>query len=140
MGKVLAVDWGARRVGLALSDETRTLARPLANLEVAAGGSPVESILRLVKEEGVDTVVVGNPVHMNGRPSPSGMAAGRLAAALKAGLPGVRVEFRDERLTSRVAESILRERGEKPTRRTKGRLDQVSAALLLQEYLDGGVP
>lgn len=127
-------------MGLALSDETRTLARPLVNLEVAEGGSPLDALVRLVREEDVDTVVVGHPLHMDGRPSPSATEAGRLASALGAGLPGVRVELLDERLTSRRAASILRERGERLTRRTKGRVDQVAAALLLQEYLDGGAP
>lgn len=127
-------------MGLALSDETRTLARPLANLEVEKGGTPLAELLRLVREEGVDTVVVGYPVHMDGRESPSGVAAAQLARALGGNLPGVRMELRDERLTSRRAESILRERGEKVTQRTKGRVDQVAAALMLQEYLDEGVP
>ena len=127
-------------MGLALSDETRTLARPLANIEVEEGETPLKELLRLVREEGVDTVVVGYPVHMDGRESPSAFAAARLAGAMGDSLPGVRIELRDERLTSRRAESILRERGERATQRTKGRVDQVAAALILQEFLDEGVP
>lgn len=138
MGKVLAVDWGARRVGLALSDETRTLATPLPVLKVTGAEETIRAVVSRIREEGVDTVVVGSPLHMDGRRSASAGQAARLAARLRAEIPEVRIHMWDERLSSRVAADILRERGERAGPRTKGRLDQVAAALLLQEFLDGG--
>lgn len=138
MGKVLAVDWGARRVGLALSDETRTLATPLPVLRAAGGEEVIRAIVSRIREEGVDTVIVGHPLHMDGRMSASAGQANRLASRLREEVPEARVHLWDERLSSRVAAEILRERGERPGPKTKGRLDQVAAALLLQEFLDGG--
>lgn len=135
MGRVLAVDWGTRRVGVAVSDETRTLARPLPTLEVTSKDQLPKELAALAAQNGVDEILVGNPLNLDGTPGDSAREAQRLAESLRALLPAVRIVMVDERLTSVQAESILRERGEKLKGR-KERLDQVSASLLLQEYLD----
>lgn len=136
MNRTMAVDWGKRRVGLAVSDETKTLARSLVTLEVGSTRDAVEQIVQLVGEHQVDTVVVGDPIHMSGRRSEGGREVRRFVEMLQRRLPGVRFILWDERLTSHEAAAILRERGERRKNRAKGRLDQVAAAVLLQSYLD----
>lgn len=139
MARVLAVDWGERRVGVAVSDELCTLARPLPTLTVESWRDAADALAALVTEHAAETVVVGNPMHMSGEEGASARKVRRLVDALKARLPAVRFVFWDERLTSRQAEEILRARKER-VRGNRGRLDQIAAAVLLQSYLDGAGP
>lgn len=139
-GKILGVDYGRRRIGLAVSDETATLARPLATAEVSGQQkAAAEAVAEAARREGVRTVVLGDPRHMDGRESSLGAEVRLLARRIEALLPEVPVVLWDERLTSCEAEAILKERGER-LRGRKGRLDQVAAAVLLQSYLDAGCP
>jgi putative Holliday junction resolvase len=138
-GRVLGIDVGERRVGLAVSDATQTLARPLATLAVNGRHDAVTRVVveidRLAAEEdGVSAIVVGLPVRLDGSPSQQTprVAAFVDALAARTVLPIVRV---DERLTSREAESRLAVR-ERDWRRRKQRLDAAAAAVLLQDYLD----
>jgi putative Holliday junction resolvase len=136
---VLAIDVGARRIGLAISDPSGTLARPLATLEVTSMDEGVtrvvEEIQRLERDDdGLSTVVVGLPVRLDGTPN-DGTA--RVTAFIhllktKSALPIVTV---DERLTSREAESRLSLR-ERDWRARKKKLDAAAAAIILQDYLD----
>jgi putative Holliday junction resolvase len=139
MSRVLAVDWGERRIGLAVSDELRTLARPLPTLQVKTGQEGLAGVAAAVLAEGAVRVVLGRPLHMDGRSSALQVKVEAFAAALGRRLPGLDLVFWDERLTSVEAASLLKERGER-VGRNKGRLDQVAAALLLQSYLDAGCP
>ena len=139
MGRVMAVDWGSKRVGVAISDETRTIARPLQTLESKSSESAAKKIAAIASEWEVEEVVVGLPLHMDGTEGASAIGSKKLAEELGARLPGVRLVLVDERLSSVRAEAILRERGEK-FRGRKERLDQVAASLLLQEYLDSRCP
>jgi putative Holliday junction resolvase len=93
----------------------------------------------MVSEWGVEEVVVGLPLHMDGTEGASAKESQKLAGELGARLPGVRLVLVDERLSSVRAGEILKERGEKAKGR-KGRVDQVAASLLLQEYLDSERP
>ncbi len=136
MSRTMAIDWGKRRVGLAVSDETRTLARSLDTLEVESARDAVDRVARLAADHEVDTMVIGDPVHMSGRQSEGGREVRRFMAMLEQKLPDVRFVLWDERLTSHEAAAILRERGERRKGRSKGRLDQVAAAVLLQSFLD----
>lgn len=138
-GRVLGVDYGKRRIGFAVSDETASLARPLATAEVTGGRAAAEVVAETAKREGARVVVLGDPRHMDGRESALGEEIRLLARRIEALLPGVAVVLWDERLTSHEAAAILRERGERLEGR-KGRLDQVAAAVLLQSYLDAGCP
>lgn len=139
MGRVLAVDWGTRRVGVAVSDETRSLARSLPTLNVTSERETAEALSDLATSLEVDTMVVGNPMHMSGREGTSTEKVQHLIRALERRLPGVTFVLWDERLSSRQAEEILKSRGEK-LHGNRGRLDQVAAAVLLQSYLDSGLP
>ena len=132
-GRVLAVDVGARRVGLAISDVTRTLARPLETITVANDADG--RILELAGEaDGLSTIVVGVPTRLDGTPSDETARVGAFITRLKARI-AFPVETEDERLTSREAESRLAIR-ERDWRERKKKLDAAAAAVFLQDYLD----
>ncbi|MFN2432656.1 MAG: Holliday junction resolvase RuvX [Gemmatimonadota bacterium] len=132
--RVLAVDYGKRRVGLALSDPTGTLATGLATLE-RRPGEPLPAVLeRLVAEHGAGEVLLGLPLNMDGSRGPMAREVERLAVELRARLD-VRVRLRDERLTTVRSYRVLRESGVH-ARAARGRVDRLSAVLMLQAYLD----
>lgn len=132
---ILGLDVGDRRVGVAASDGSGLLARPVFTLHrTSSGREDVRSVARLARKHGAVAVVVGLPLHMSGDESPQAAKTRQFAEALaaKAGLP---VHFWDERLSSHAAEEILRAQGAEPEER-KARLDEVSAAVILQGFLD----
>jgi putative holliday junction resolvase len=135
MSRVLAVDWGTRRIGVAVSDETWSLARSLPTLSVNSPREAAAALASLARENEVEIMVVGDPVHMDGREGSSSMRVRRLVDRLTKILPEVRFVLWDERLSSHQAQEILKSRNEK-VRGVPGRLDQVAAALLLQCFLD----
>jgi putative Holliday junction resolvase len=134
-GRVMAIDWGEARIGLALSDETRTLATPHATLHEKDKGRQVARVVALIAELEVSEVIVGLPLHMDGTDTTSTRPATKYAEKL-AGLVKVPVSLVDERLTSIAAEERLAEAGRRPGRADKGRLDSAAAAVLLQGWLD----
>ena len=140
--RILGIDVGRRRIGLAISDSTGTLARPLTTVTLA-GGSGVGEVATLVRqlaleEDGLGAIVIGWPRRLDGSPSTEAEAVAAFAKALGArtSLP---VAFEDERLTSVEAESRLAVR-EKDWRRRKERLDAAAAAVILQDHLDTNRP
>jgi putative Holliday junction resolvase len=141
MARLLGVDLGQRRIGLAVSDPSGTLARPLATLTLGDAGSdePVARVSaeidRLAAEaDGLERVVVGVPRRLDGSPNEQTPRATAFIAALRERTP-LPVVAEDERLTSREAEERLALR-ERDWRRRKARLDAAAAALILQDYLD----
>ena len=137
--RVLGVDFGDRRVGLAISDVTQTLARPFVTLTALGPDDAVEQVVsiveRLIREEdGLTLVVVGKPMNLDGSASPQTARVASFMASLVTRLP-IPVVGLDERLTSREAESRLALR-ERDWRRRKKRLDAAAAAIILQDYLD----
>ena len=138
--RIVGLDVGERRIGVAISDATRTLARPLGVLRprsLDTDGVPLaaEEIARLAAEEdGVASIVVGLPRHLDG--SDSGMTPRvKVFAAQLGQRTGLPVLLQDERLTSREAESRLA-LTDKDWRTRKQRLDAAAAAIILQDYLD----
>ena len=131
MSRVLAVDWGTRRVGVAVSDPSGLVARPLPTLRVTSARDAREQVEETAVREEADVVLIGLPLNMDGTEGPAAARARSLGAALEA--QGLAVRFLDERLTSDDARRWLRERGE--SRPDTGRVDQVAALLLLQEFL-----
>jgi putative Holliday junction resolvase len=135
-GRIIAVDWGEVRIGLALSDETQLLASPLATLTRRAGKRfPMARFLELVDAHApVAGVVVGLPLTGEGDEGPSAEAARALAAAIAArtGLP---LYLQDERMSSARALQAIREQGG-TTRGRKADVDALAAAILLQQFLD----
>lgn len=134
LGRVLGVDFGTRRIGLALSDREGQLAFPERTLERRGLVKDLAALRTLVAERGVERIVVGLPLHMNGREGPEAVAARQFAAQLAAAtrLP---VELLDERWTSLEAERALRESG-RPGRKQRAVVDAVAASLLLRAYLE----
>ena len=138
--RVLGVDVGIRRVGLALSDPSATLATPLRALEVsgpledAAAAVAREISVLMAQEDGLQAVVVGVPRFLDGQPHRQTDTVLRFVEILRARAT-VPVELQDERLSSWEAESRLALR-EKDWRRRKSRLDAAAAAVILQDYLD----
>ena len=136
--RVLGIDVGQRRIGLAISDPSRTLARPLATLTVGdhdAVDRVAGEIARLAGEEdGLAVVVVGMPLRLDGSPDEHAPRVAAFVQALK-GRTSIPVVGEDERLTSREAESRLAVR-ERDWRKRKARLDATAAAIILQDYLD----
>ena len=138
--RVLGVDLGQRRVGLAISDRSRTLARPLATIAVASAAEAVERVAQTIarlsaEEDGLATVVVGVPSRLDGSPTEQTPKVAAFIEALRQKTAGVTIATEDERLTSREAESRLAVR-ERDWRRRKQKLDAAAAAIILQDYLD----
>jgi putative Holliday junction resolvase len=138
-GRILAIDVGARRVGLAISDASRTLARPLETIAVTSEADAVDRVARRIEqldrdEDGIAAIVVGMPSSLDGTPTPQ-TAKVRAFIALLQARTRLPIATEDERLTSREAESRLAVR-EKDWRKRKAQLDAASAAVFLQDYLD----
>jgi putative pre-16S rRNA nuclease len=137
--RVLAVDVGERRIGLAISDISRTLARPLLTLTAQNASDGVDQVAAeiahlLAEDDGLSTVVVGLPVHLDGTASEQTARVVAFIDALKMRTPLPIVTI-DERLTSHEAERLLAERT-RDWRARKARLDAVAAAVILQDYLE----
>lgn len=132
--RILAIDVGDRRVGVAISDPLGHWARPLTVLQRRSKQHDYEAIARLVQEHEADLVVVGHPLELSGEVGPQARRVERYAAGLAAQIP-VPVVLWDERLSTAEAERILHESGE-TSRQYRGRLDAVAAAVILQSYLD----
>ncbi len=130
MAVILALDPGERRTGVAVSDPTGSLARPLCTHDRRRDGSLLELIAALCAEHGVERILVGFPLTQMGEQGPRTEHAEHLAARLRERLD-LPVELVDERYTSLEADRILR--GKKAE---KGRRDAVAAALLLQTWLE----
>ncbi len=129
---------GRRRVGLAISDTSGTLARPLATLTIE-GESAVERVAREVERlaaeaDGLDAVVVGMPSRLDGSPTDQTLEVTRFIDRLRRRI-SIPVHKEDERLTSREAESRLALH-ERNWRKRKAQLDAAAAAVILQDYLD----
>jgi len=131
VSRSLGVDYGTKRVGLAISDSLGLTARPLA---VVPRSSVVDEVRSLVQEQDVVTIVVGLPTGLGGDEGMSASEARELAKEL-ATATGVDVVLRDERYTSRIAESALLESGMRRRKRRES-VDKVAAAIILQDYLD----
>jgi putative pre-16S rRNA nuclease len=139
--RALGIDYGHKRIGLALSDATGLLARPWRTIG-RHGGPPqvaatlAELIRTLAAEsDGLASVVVGLPRRLNGEPNEQTPIVEQLVSRLRPLVP-VPVVTQDERLTSREAEGLLARR-EPDWRKRKAQLDAAAAAVILQDYLDG---
>ncbi len=133
-GRVLALDRGEVRVGVAISDELGMLAHPRPLLDGRRGKAMFEAISEMVRDEGVTRILVGLPLDPRGNDGPAARRAVRFAHEV-ADATGVEVELVDERMTTVLAERSLKEAGvAKRDRRAK--VDGAAAAWLLQGWLD----
>lgn len=134
--RILGLDLGERRIGVAISDPTGTVARPLQTLVRDSHEEDFAAIAALVAEHDVGLVVIGRPLNLDGTEGPQARRIARYALALAASLPAQVVSW-DERFTTVTAEEILRQTHKKK-RRTHARdeVDAIAAAVILQSYLD----
>jgi putative Holliday junction resolvase len=133
-GPVLALDYGTRRIGLAVSDDAGSFAFPAGFLTCRGRGRDLEALRELIAERSIQRVVVGLPIHMNGRKGETARAAEEFAneIAKNTGLP---VDLLDERWTTREAERALAESRSGRKRRREA-VDSMAATLLLRTYLE----
>lgn len=132
-GRALGLDPGERRIGVAVSDPTGTIASPVRYIDVAR--ESVDEALRQLRDEWApEVIVVGLPINLDGSEGASASMARTLGERV-ASVTGLAVEFHDERFTSRSAETLLISSGMKRRKRTEKR-DQIAAAVMLQGWLD----
>jgi len=134
MGRVLAVDPGSKRVGVAVSDPTGTIALALATVPAEPRDTLAARLGELVREQEASSIVVGLPRRMDGTEGPEAKAARALADELRKAAR-VHVELVDERLTTVAAERAMIEGGARRAARRQS-IDRVAATLLLQSHLD----
>ncbi len=139
-GKALAVDLGSRRIGLAVSDRSGSMAFPHSVIERSDDpGADVAAIARAVSETGATTVVVGLPLSLDGTDGPAARQARDQAKELVDVIDGAQVVLFDERLTTVSAQAALVAAGRRG-RDQRAVLDSAAAAVLLQSWLDAGRP
>jgi putative Holliday junction resolvase len=133
MTRILGIDVGEARIGLALSDDLGMLAHPAETIHVKEG-KPIQRVADVVRREKVSTVVIGLPRNMNGTYGPAADKVREFAKKLQALAPCT-VKFWDERLTTVAAQKSLHQAG-KNVKQSRQVIDQVAAQLILQGYLD----
>lgn len=136
-GRILAIDYGQKRLGLALSDPLRLTAQPFATWRRSNRRRDLARLRDLCREQGVGLILVGLPMHLEGANSSMAAEASRFAALVRAEV-GKPVELVDERLSSWEAEQALGEAGLATSRsreRKRHNLDEVAAAVILRDYL-----
>jgi putative Holliday junction resolvase len=136
--RLLGVDYGSVRIGLAVSDAERRLASPLAVHERSSQERDAEYFRSLVEAQEIGAIVVGLPIHLDGREGQKAAEA-RTFGAWLAETTGLAVTFWDERFSTVEAESALWQAGLTHKKR-KARRDRVAAQIVLQSYLDAGCP
>lgn len=132
-GRILAIDYGRKRIGLAVSDELRTIARPLETVVRTNRRNDVHRLKQACEKLEIALIVVGLPLHISGEQSKMAQEASRFAGRLEKEL-GVQVVMLDERLTTWEAKHTLAEAGRASKRKQKD-LDSLAAAVLLRDYL-----
>jgi len=132
--RVLALDLGKRRIGIAVSDELGITAQGQPTLLTRNKRADMAELVRIAREKAITLILVGYPLNMNGQAGPQAEWVAEYVTALEhaTGLP---VKLWDERLTSAAATRLLRENNARPDRKS-GTVDRMAAVILLQSYLD----
>lgn len=134
--RILALDHGTRRIGVAVSDETKTIAQPLEYIPAEPFADFLKRLKEILAEKEVDFILLGMPRNMDGSYGPAAQKVETFAAALKSAIT-VPIKLWDERLTSTMANRILIQGNVRRDKR-KEKVDKMAAAILLQGYLDCG--
>lgn len=135
MARLLAIDYGKKRTGLAVSDEMQIIAGGLTTVPTT---ELLDFLIGYVSRESVERIIVGLPKQMNNEPSENMRRITPFVNRLRKVLPDIPVEFHDERFTSVLAQRTIIEAGiKKMARRNKELVDEVSATIILQSYMEG---
>jgi putative Holliday junction resolvase len=132
--RILALDYGTRRIGVAVSDESKLLALPLEYIPADPFANVLARLRELIREKEIGLILVGMPRNMDGSYGPAAQKVQAFVAALKEAIP-MPIQTWDERLTTVQANRFLREAGYR-RQKQRQRVDQTAAAILLQSYLD----
>ncbi len=138
MSRILCLDYGERRTGVAISDETRTIAQSLTTITHKNDEELISAVSRLVKQYEIDLIVIGLPLSLSGKPSSRSEKIRQLASRLARQLH-LPVELFDERLSTRYAQQIYAEVHGSPFRQRPGAespLDRIAATIILEDYLN----
>ncbi len=134
MGRIMAIDYGQKRVGIAVTDPLRIIANGLTTVP---SGKIFEFLKQYFQKETVDCVVIGLPMQMNATPSESSRFIEPFVKKLKKDYPDIQVERVDERFTSKMAFQTMIDSGiSKKDRQNKALVDTISATIILQSYLE----
>jgi putative Holliday junction resolvase len=134
MGRILAIDYGLRRVGLAVTDPMQMLAIPLDTIDTP---KVIQYLKDYFLRENVETIILGFPKNMDGNDTDATPLVEKFNLELSTNFPNIPIKLVDERLTSRMAKQTLIDAGyKKKDRKNKKLVDTVAAALILQTYLE----
>ena len=133
--RILALDHGTKRMGIAVSDELKLIAQPLEFIPAEPFGGFLERLKQILREKEVELILLGMPRNMDGSYGPAALKVQEFAAVL-GGAVAVPIKLWDERLTSAMANRFLIEGNVRRAER-KEKVDKMAAAILLQSYLDG---
>jgi putative Holliday junction resolvase len=133
--RILALDHGTKRIGVAVSDETKTIAQPLEYILAEPFAPFLERLKKILVEKEVDLILIGQPRNMDGSYGPAAQKVEAFVAVLKSAIT-IPIKMWDERLTSKMANRILIQGNVRRDQR-KEKVDKMAAAILLQSYLDG---
>jgi putative holliday junction resolvase len=131
--RLLGIDHGENRIGLAISDQLGSFAHPYRTLQ--ADVHVIDQIRAIVQDEQIGKIVIGSPKNMDGTVGPSAAKAKSFGERLAQAIPNVKILLWDERLTTLEAQRVLHTAG-KNTKQSKKMIDQVAAQILLQNYMD----
>ncbi len=134
VNRIIGIDYGSARVGVAVSDPLRVFASPL---ETVPATKIIDYLQNYARTETVELFVVGYPLNLDGAPAQAARDVDAFLKKLAKAFPGVPVELEDERFTSVLAHRAMIDGGmKKSRRRDKNSVDRISAAIILQSYLD----
>ena len=134
-GRILSVDFGDTRTGLAISDETRFLASGIGYISPGGIVKTADEVARIAQEQSAAAIVVGHPINMDGSHGPRAERAAEFAELLRQRLPNTPISLFDERMTTMAAARYLNETNTRGKKR-KGVIDTLSAQIILQNVLD----
>ena len=133
VGKAIGIDFGLKRSGISISDELGIIATPYKTVSSA---ELIKILKGLVYPEHIETMVLGFPLGLNGADTDVTENVRLLKSALEREFPSVKIALFDERMTSKIAQNALIQGASKKKRRQKGLIDQMSATIILQDYLN----
>lgn len=134
MPRILAIDYGSKRVGLAVTDPLKIIANPL---ETVLSDKVIDFLRNYTKDEEVETFVVGKPQNLDGSDTDATQLVENFVKSLKKYFPKIPIQLHDERFTSKMAlQAMITAGSKKKDRQNKGNIDKISATIILQSFLE----